>query len=42
MVEAGMETGHRIEIKSGLKAGEIVVMIRVYYTVNIFLGKGQI
>ncbi len=30
MVEAGMETGDRIEIKSGLKAGDIVVMTGAY------------
>lgn len=30
MVEAGMETGERIEIKSGLKAGDIVVISGAY------------
>ena len=30
MVEAGMETGERIEIKSGLKAGDIVVITGAY------------
>jgi Cu(I)/Ag(I) efflux system membrane fusion protein len=30
MVETGMETGERIEIKSGLKAGDIIVMSGAY------------
>jgi len=30
MVEAGIETGERIEIKSGLKAEDIVVMMGAY------------
>lgn len=30
MVEAGMETGDRIEIKSGIKAGDIVVITGAY------------
>jgi len=30
IVEAGMETGNRIEIKSGLEAGDIVVMTGAY------------
>ena len=30
MVEAGMKTGEQIEIKSGLKAGGIVVMTGAY------------
>ena len=30
MVEVGMETGERIEIKSGLKAGDIVVITGAY------------
>ena len=30
MVEAGMETGDRIEIKSGIKAGDVVVITGAY------------
>lgn len=30
MVEAGMETGERIEIKTGLKTGDIVVISGAY------------